>query len=338
MGLGRIRAGRRTNLAVFVVVVLAIATGMLTFAIGGGWAAWALAAHGVAGLAIVLLAPWKTAISSRGMRKRRAGTLASLVLAALVAIAVATGLAHAVGLWTGTLAMQVHVGSALLSIPLLAWHVLARPARPRRTDLSRRSLLRGAALAGGSLATLGGIEGLVRVAELPGSERRSTGSYEQGSLDPEAMPITQWLDDDVQAIDATTWKLSIRAPGQTRALTYRELDSFDDAMRATLDCTGGWYAEQDWSGVRLDRLLDAAPDSRSFVAVSRTGYSRRFPIADARGILLATRVGGQPLSIGHGFPLRLVAPGRRGFWWVKWLERIEASSTPWWWQSPFPLT
>ena len=44
------------------------------------------------------------------------------------------------------------------------------------------------------------------------------------------------------------------------------------------------------------------------------------------------------LSPGHGFPLRLVAPGRRGFWWVKWVERIETSATPWWWQSPFPLT
>ncbi|MGH2672721.1 MAG: hypothetical protein ACRDHC_07065 [Actinomycetota bacterium] len=34
--------------------------------------------------------------------------------------------------------------------------------------MSRRSLLRGAALAGGSLATLGGIEAFVRVAGLPG--------------------------------------------------------------------------------------------------------------------------------------------------------------------------
>jgi hypothetical protein len=28
-----------------------------------------------------------------------------------------------------------------------------------------------------------------------------------------------------------------------------------DAVRAVLDCTGGWYAAQDWRGVRLDRLL-----------------------------------------------------------------------------------
>ena len=72
--------------------------------------------------------------------------------------------------------------------------------------------------------------------------------------------------------------------------------------------------------------------------MSATGYARRLPIAEASRIVLATRVGGQPLSVGHGYPLRLVVPGRRGFWWVKWVERIEASSTPWWWQSPFPLT
>ena len=47
---------------------------------------------------------------------------------------------------------------------------------------------------------------------------------------------------------------------------------------------------------------------------------------------------GRPLSHGHGFPARLVAPGRRGFWWVKWVTDIEVSDRPWWWQSPFPLT
>jgi DMSO/TMAO reductase YedYZ molybdopterin-dependent catalytic subunit len=55
-------------------------------------------------------------------------------------------------------------------------------------------------------------------------------------------------------------------------------------------------------------------------------------------MLVATRAGERALSVGHGFPARLVAPGRRGFWWVKWVERIETSGTPWWWQSPFPLT
>jgi hypothetical protein len=332
-----VRAGRRTNLALLLVVALAISTGALAFAIGSGWAWWAVAAHSAAGLGLVLLAPWKAAISARGLRKRRQGSTASVALAALVVVAVASGVAHAVGAWTGTLAIQVHVGSALLTIPFVVWHVVARPVRPRRTDLSRRSLLRGAALAGGSLATLGALEGIVRLTGLPGSERRFTGSYERGSFDPNSMPITQWLDDDVPSIEVADWRLELRTPNAVRVLAYEDLGDEED-VRATLDCTGGWFAEQDWSGARLDRLIEAGRDVRSLLVVSATGYARRFPIADVPRILLATRVGGEPLSAGHGFPVRLVAPGRRGFWWVKWVVRIETSATPWWWQSPFPLT
>ncbi|HBJ30732.1 MAG TPA: sulfite oxidase, partial [Dehalococcoidia bacterium] len=36
---------------------------------------------------------------------------------------------------------------------------------------------------------------------------------------------------------------------------------------------------------------------------------------DAREFVLATNVGGETLSHGDGYPLRLVAPGRRGFEW-----------------------
>jgi DMSO/TMAO reductase YedYZ molybdopterin-dependent catalytic subunit len=71
---------------------------------------------------------------------------------------------------------------------------------------------------------------------------------------------------------------------------------------------------------------------------SATGYERRFPLADAGRLLLATRVAGEPLSPGHGSPARIVAPGRRGFWWVKWVERIEVNDAPWWLQAPFPLS
>jgi DMSO/TMAO reductase YedYZ molybdopterin-dependent catalytic subunit len=340
--LEHVRAGRRTNLALLVVLVLAIGTGALAFAFGTGWAWWAVAAHGAAGLALVLLSPWKAAISARGLRRERSGAIASVALAVFGIVAVASGVAHAAGVWTGTLAMQVHVGSALLSIPLIVWHVVARPVRPRRTDLSRRALVRGAALAGGSVATLGAMEGLVRLVGLRGSERRFTGSYERGSFDVGEMPVTQWLDDQVPVIDASMWRLEVRAvenDGVADPLTLEELDGFDDRVRATLDCTGGWFAEQIWSGVRLDRLVDGTDEEvRSVLAVSATGYARRFPIADVRHMWLATRVGDEVLSPGHGYPLRLVAPGRRGFWWVKWVERIEVSSTPWWWQSPFPLT
>jgi len=109
-----------------------------------------------------------------------------------------------------------------------------------------------------------------------------------------------------------------------------------------LDCTGGWYAEQEWRGVRLDRLLGPGAagrgGSRCLEVVSVTGYRRRFPLADAGRLLLATHVAGQPLTAGHGAPARLVAPGRRGFWWVKWVDRISVLDEPWWLQPPFPLS
>ena len=62
--------------------------------------------------------------------------------------------------------------------------------------------------------------------------------------------------------------------------------------------------------------------------ISRTGYRWSFGLHDARALLLATHVGGEPLSHGHGAPCRLVAPGRRGFQWVKWVERIEVHDDP----------
>jgi Oxidoreductase molybdopterin binding domain len=334
----RLRAGRGTNLALLVLLIGALVTGGLAFAIGGGWAFSALAAHGAIGLALVLLAPWKSVISARGLRRARPGTPGSLLLAVLIVLTVASGVAHAVGLWTGGLAMQVHVGAALLSIPLAIWHVVARPVRPRPSDLSRRSVLRAGAVAGGGIVAFGALEGLVRASGLPGSERGATGSYERGSFDPGAMPVTQWLDDRPPEIDPAAWRLIVRTSEGASIWSYEELARFSDRVRATVDCTGGWFATQDWTGVRLDRLLDADDAVRSLVVMSATGYGRRFPIDDAASMLLATRAGERALSVGHGFPARLVAPGRRGFWWVKWVERIETSGTPWWWQSPFPLT
>ena len=335
----RLRAGRGTNLALLVLLTGAVLTGALAFAIGGRWAFWALAAHGATGLALVVLAPWKRVISARGIRRARPGIAASVVLAVLIVTAVLTGVGHAIGWWSSVLAMQVHVGAALLSIPFAVWHIVRRPVAPRASDLSRRTLLRAGAIAGGGIVAFGALEGVVRVSGLSGADRRATGSYERGSFDPGSMPVTQWLDDEPPAIDLAEWRLVARSSSGDRIWSYDELaGSGFDRVRATLDCTGGWFATQDWSGVRLDRLLHAEDDFRSFVVVSATGFARRFPISDAGSMLLALRAGGRVLSAGHGFPARLVAPGRRGFWWVKWVERIETSGTPWWWQSPFPLT
>lgn len=276
------------------------------------------------------------------LRRARPGSWASVLFTFLVAVAVAAGVGHGTGLFRtmggGITAMQVHVGAALASIPFGVWHVLSRKVRPRRTDLSRRALLRAGLLAGASLAAYGGLAGLIRVARLPGRRRRFTGSYERGSFRPEEMPVTQWLFDRVPGIDGTAWRLSLRdRGGEVGTRSMDDLEGGLEPVRATIDCTGGWYAVQDWEGVRLDRLLPEAAEARSILARSVTGYGRRFPARDASRLWLVTRVGGKPLLTGHGYPARIVAPERRGFWWVKWVVELEVSDTPWWWQPPYPL-
>ena len=300
MGLQRFPAGRRTNLALLVLLSVVLLTGALAFAIGAEWGRWVAIGHGIAGVAIVLLGPWKSAISVRGYGKRGPASWPSIALALLVVTAVVTGVTHATGLLRGVDVMRIHVGAAVASIPLAVWHIVARPVRPRKTDLSRRALLRGGVLLGGSVAAYGAMEGLVRATSLPGADRRFTGSYEAASLDPEAMPVTQWLDDSVPHVDVDAWRLRVVTPRGERAITFQELSGFGDRVRATLDCTGGWFSQQDWEGVLLWRLLGDAGEARSVGVGSLTGYGRRFPVPDARGLLLATRVGGQPLSAGHG--------------------------------------
>ncbi len=332
-------AGRHTNLALLVLLAAALVTGGLAYGTGTGVGLWVTAAHGAAGLALLLLVPWKQVVVRRGLRRRRASRWASIALGVLVVVAVTTGVLFSTGLNVryGPLnAMQVHVGSALLAIPLAAQHVWTRPQRVRATDLSRRNLLRAGGLAGAAAAAWVAVEGTSRALRFPGRRRRFTGSYERGSFDPQAMPATSWIDDRAPDTDPAAWALTVRTAAGEQRLGLADLDAADE-VTAVLDCTSGWWSEQVWRGARLDRLVGDAP-GRSIVVKSATGYRRRLPMRDAPHLLLATRLGGEPLSRAHGAPARLVAPGRRGFWWVKWVDEIVVDDRPWWWQSPFPTT
>jgi len=334
------RPGRRTNLALLGLTLIATVTGSVAFGIGEPWVRWVVIGHAIAGLGIVALVPWKAGIVARGVRRHHSGSVPAFLLAALVAIVVISGLAHAAGLVVSVgpvSAMQVHVGAALASIPLMGWHVVARRTRPGRADLSRRNLLRAGVVAGGSAVAYGAIEVAIRLAALPGAGRRATGSYERGSHVPRLMPVTQWLNDRVPGVAPDRWGLTVIDAAGERSVGYADLVAHDDRMRAVIDCTGGWWAEQEWEGALLTELLVGLDRASSIEVSSITGYGRRLPAADADRLLLAIRVASAPLSAGHGFPARLVAPGRRGFWWVKWVDRIALSDAPWWWQAPFPM-
>ena len=123
--------------------------------------------------------------------------------------------------------------------------------RPRRTDLSRRTLLRAGVLATGAFGLYAASEAAIHGLGLPGARRRFTGSYEMASFRPEAMPTTSWLLDAVPSIDPDRWRLTIKDAQGRRELTLAHLARFATRARATLDCTSGWYSQQDWTGVPL---------------------------------------------------------------------------------------
>lgn len=332
---------RGTNLSLLALLAAALATGTIMFAMGSRWVLLVVALHGVIGVAITLTTPWKSRIMRRGLAARPTrSTWPSLTLSVLVLLSLVSGVLHSSGLMRryGPLDdMQVHVGASLAAVPFAIWHVVARRTRPRVRDLSRRNFLRFGALLGTGTAVLASLEGAYRIIGLPGARRRFTGSYDQGSHDPSSMPSIIWLTDPRLEIPATDWKLTVDDANGERQYVYDEVAAFDDRLTATIDCTSGWFAEQDWHGVALSRMVVLPDDARSVVVHSATGYSRRFPIDDLEHLLLATGYEGRTLADRHGFPARLVAPGRRGFWWVKWVVRIETSDRPWWVQPTFPL-
>jgi DMSO/TMAO reductase YedYZ molybdopterin-dependent catalytic subunit len=98
----------------------------------------------------------------------------------------------------------------------------------------------------------------------------------------------------------------------------------------TLDCITGWYSTQKWSGAALWSLLEVAvmPDTGAALVRLRgaSGYFGDFTLAEAKELVLATHVGGEVINHLHGFPVRVVAPTRRGWFWVKWVTEVEVIS------------
>ena len=337
---------RATNLTILALLLFELCSGLGSFLVGAPSGRWVFWLHGIAGLSLVVLMVWKWRIVSRSFARRGSGwwSFAPLLLGALFLGVLGTGIWWAladsgpirVPLYGSLRPLVLHTALGLaLTVPLLL-HAAARWSKPRRSDFaSRRNLLRLGLVGLGGLALWGG-------ATAAGQPRRFTGSRERGSLSGNGFPVTQWLGDERQRIDPERWRLSVEGlVERPLRLDLEGLEALSRASRrATLDCTGGWFTRQEWSGLPLAEVLaQAAPtaEARSVVVTSVTGFSRRFSLEEAQGLLLADRVGGERLSAGHGAPLRLVAPGRRGYHWVKWVARVEVSGQPGWWQSPLPL-
>ena len=325
------RAGRRTNLALFVLLIGAFLTGWLAFATADPVPAGLVAlAHGLLGLGVVALVPWKSVVVRRARRVRVASLLLVVAIVACLVGGFVLVFAGQVSL-LGITPIQLHVGGALVAVPLFVLH-LARHRRrqgPRRQDMSRRGLLRTAGFVAATATGYAGLEGLGRAVGSPSAQRIATGSHRLLSVD---VPATSWLLDGVPVLEPETHRITVAG----RSVAVAELRDLAGPIDARLDCTSGWYADETWTAVRLDRLVPAA-GAASIEVVSVTGYSRLFPAAEASQLWLALAANGRTLRPGRGGPVRLVAPGRRGFWWVKWVGEVRPVDTPPWFQPPFPL-
>jgi len=140
------------------------------------------------------------------------------------------------------------------------------------------------------------------------------------------------------------WNLTLEglASGLSVALDIRNLRTrFSVHEQITrLVCVEGWSAIAWWAGLKFDDLLRAYPPKseakwarvESSVNVDVSGNSDPYfvsvDLATARHpqTLLATHHNGQPLTLEHGAPLRLLVPVKLGLKNVKAITRITYSA------------
>lgn len=132
-----------------------------------------------------------------------------------------------------------------------------------------------------------------------------------------------------------TVQIQIAGDIQTTATVSTELERIPRVEQCSdFHCVTTWSRRSlQWSGFRFTDfyqqiVVPAAgpfPDAAFVVLRGQDGYRSSLPLEDlmAPNVLLADRLGGQPLPIAHGAPLRLVAPAHYGYKSVKHIYRIE---------------
>ncbi|HUZ57064.1 MAG TPA: sulfite oxidase [Streptosporangiaceae bacterium] len=184
-------------------------------------------------------------------------------------------------------------------------------------------------------------------------------------LDGEVTPTSRFFRRNhfaIPLLDASTWRLEVgglvRRP---MILGLDELKRFGPVSTvAVLECAGngrssyvpavqgeqwghGAVGNASWTGVRMADVLDAAGVQRGAAEVVFRGadqgpvsgstetiaFERSLSVADARysGALLAFAMNDEPLPACHGYPVRLVVPGKYAVASVKWLTDITVTSS-----------
>ncbi len=141
-------------------------------------------------------------------------------------------------------------------------------------------------------------------------------------------------------INLDKWKVRIHGMVNTPVeLTYADLVALPQVEHMiTISCVsnpvGGRYiGNAVWQGVYLRDVLNTAgvrSGAEQVFSRSVDGWTCGFPVdaaLDDRDALIAIGMNGEPLSLKHGFPARLIVPGLYGYVSAtKWLSEIELTT------------
>ena len=131
-------------------------------------------------------------------------------------------------------------------------------------------------------------------------------------------------------IDLASWTMTVEAPDRTvlDELALDDVRSLGDGVHMVTEhkCIEGWSQIAAWDGVRFSALADRyAADAGSWTHVFLETPDGEYYVGLDRAsalhpqTLLAYALGGQPLTLDHGAPLRLYTPNHYG---IKSLKRI----------------
>jgi DMSO/TMAO reductase YedYZ molybdopterin-dependent catalytic subunit len=160
--------------------------------------------------------------------------------------------------------------------------------------------------------------------------------------DPARLPPGQYLTEkwpvlhagDVPEVDLATWDFRVWGEvDQPVTLSWEELDELPKVeVTQDIHCVTRWsrfdttFSGVPWSAMR--ELVGQRPSAHYAIAHSEQGFTANVPaeFLDREGALLATHADGEPLAPEHGWPLRLVIPGKYFWKSAKWLRGIELSA------------
>lgn len=143
------------------------------------------------------------------------------------------------------------------------------------------------------------------------------------------------------AISLETFRLKVDGlVDASFSLSFGEIQELPATSTDTMImyCVEGWEVWGIWKGVLIKDLFDKAgvQNGGEFVLfASPDGYQTAMPISYLvkYNAMLAYQVNNSPLQKHDGFPLRLIAFGKFGYKWAKWINKltvIEKSQLGYW--------